>query len=87
MEKLKVANQPCSTITGANGHINERSLADYEEGDENEQQAQMVRQAVLFLRGGKHADDARREVEHQLPAHLKLSRAEVKCSTSKIDCR
>ena len=37
MKKLKVANQRCSTIIGANGHINERSLADYEEGDGNEQ--------------------------------------------------
>jgi len=37
VKKLKAANQPCSTIIGITGHTNDRSLADYEEGDENEQ--------------------------------------------------
>ena len=38
VKKLKAVNQPCSAIIGITGHTNERSLADYEEGDENEQQ-------------------------------------------------
>ena len=37
VKKLKAANQPRSAIIGVTGHTNERSLADYEEGDENEQ--------------------------------------------------
>ena len=35
-EKLKAANQPHSAIIGVTGHTNKRSLADYEEGDDNE---------------------------------------------------
>ena len=34
---MKASNQPRSAIIGVTGHANERSLADYEEGDENEQ--------------------------------------------------
>jgi len=37
VKKLKAANQPHSAIIGVTGHTNERSLADYEEGDKNEQ--------------------------------------------------
>ena len=37
VKKLKAANQPRSATVGVTGHTNERSLADYEEGDENEQ--------------------------------------------------
>ena len=37
VKKLKAANQPCSAIIGVTGHTNKCSLADYEEGDENEQ--------------------------------------------------
>ena len=37
VKKLKAANQPSSPIIGVTGHTNEPSLADYEEGDENEQ--------------------------------------------------
>ena len=38
VKKLKAANQPRSAIIiGVTGHTNEHSLADYEEGDENEQ--------------------------------------------------
>ena len=37
VKKLKAANQPRSAIIGVTGHTNERSLADYEEGDEKEQ--------------------------------------------------
>ena len=37
MKKLKAANQPRSAIIGVTGHTNERSLADYEEGNEKEQ--------------------------------------------------
>ena len=36
MKKLKAANQPQSAIIGVTGHTNKRSLADYEEGDDNE---------------------------------------------------
>ena len=36
VKKLKAANQPCSAIIGVTGHTNEHSLADYEEGNENE---------------------------------------------------
>ncbi|KAK3732358.1 hypothetical protein QZH41_006621 [Actinostola sp. cb2023] len=39
VKKLKAANLPRSAIIGVTGHTNERSLADYEEGDENEQRA------------------------------------------------
>ena len=34
VKKLKASNQPRSTIIGVTGHTSERSLADYEEGDE-----------------------------------------------------
>ncbi|CAH3154921.1 unnamed protein product, partial [Porites lobata] len=37
VKKLKAANQPRSAIIGVTGHTNERSLADYKEGDEKEQ--------------------------------------------------
>ena len=37
VKKLEAANQPQSVIIGVIGHTNERSLADYEEGDEKEQ--------------------------------------------------
>ena len=37
VKKLKDANQPRSAIIGVTDHTNERSLADYEEGDEQEQ--------------------------------------------------
>lgn len=37
MEKLELANQDRSAIFGVKGHINERSLSDYEAGDENQQ--------------------------------------------------
>ena len=37
VKKLKAANQPRSAIIGVTGRTNDRSLADYEEGDENEQ--------------------------------------------------
>ena len=37
VKKLKAANQPTSAIIGVKGHTNERSLADYEVGDEKEQ--------------------------------------------------
>ena len=37
VKKLKAANQPKSAFIGVTGHTNERSLADYEEGDEKEQ--------------------------------------------------
>ena len=37
VKKLKAANQPRSAIIGVTGHTKEGSLADYEEGDENEQ--------------------------------------------------
>ena len=37
VKKLKAANQPRSAIIGVTGHTNERSLADYEEGDEKEE--------------------------------------------------
>lgn len=37
VKKLKAANQPFSAIIGVAGHTNERSLANYEEGYENEQ--------------------------------------------------
>ena len=37
VKKLKAANQLRSAIIGVTGHTNERSLADYEEGDDNEQ--------------------------------------------------
>ena len=37
VKKLKASNQPRSAIIGVTGHTSERSLADYEEGDENEQ--------------------------------------------------
>ena len=37
VKKLKAANQPRSVIISVTGHTNERSLADYEEGDEKEQ--------------------------------------------------
>ena len=37
VKKLKAASQPRSAIIGVTGHTNEGSLADYEEGDENEQ--------------------------------------------------
>ena len=37
VKKFKAANQPRSAIIGVTGHTNERSLAHYEEGDENEQ--------------------------------------------------
>jgi len=38
LKKLKVANQPRSAFIGVTGHTNERSVADYEEGDENHEQ-------------------------------------------------
>ncbi|KAK3737414.1 hypothetical protein QZH41_000672 [Actinostola sp. cb2023] len=37
VKKLKASNQPRSAIIGVTGHTNERSLIDYEEGDEIEQ--------------------------------------------------
>ena len=37
VKKLKAANQPRSAIIGVTGHTNECSLANYEDGDENEQ--------------------------------------------------
>ena len=37
VKKLKASNQPRSAIIGVTGHTSERSLADYEEGDEAEQ--------------------------------------------------
>ena len=37
VKKLKAANQPRSAIIGVTGNTNERSLADYEEGDQNKQ--------------------------------------------------
>ena len=37
VKKLKDATQPRSAIIGVTDHTNERSLADYEEGDEKEQ--------------------------------------------------
>ena len=37
VKKLKAANQSWSAIIDVTGHTNERSLADYEEGDEQEQ--------------------------------------------------
>ena len=37
VKKLKAANQPRSAIIGVTGYTNKRSLADYEEGNENEQ--------------------------------------------------
>jgi len=37
VKKLKASNQPRSAIIGVTGHTSERSLADYEEGDESEQ--------------------------------------------------
>ena len=37
VKKLKTANQPRSAIIGVTVHTNERSLANYEEGDEKEQ--------------------------------------------------
>ena len=37
VKKLKAATQPRPAIIGVTGHTNERSLADYEEGDDNEQ--------------------------------------------------
>ena len=36
VKKLKASNQPRSAIIGVTGHTSERSLADYEEGDEAE---------------------------------------------------
>ena len=37
VKKLKTSNQPRTAIIGVIGHTSERSLADYEEGDEAEQ--------------------------------------------------
>ena len=37
VKKLKASNQPISAIIDVTGHTSERSLADYEEGDEAEQ--------------------------------------------------
>ena len=37
VKKLKASNQPRSAIIAVTGHTSERSLADYEEGDEAEQ--------------------------------------------------
>lgn len=37
VKKLKASNQPRSAIIGVTGHTSERSLANYEEGDEAEQ--------------------------------------------------
>ena len=37
VKKLKASEQPRSAIIGATGHTSERSMADYEEGDESEQ--------------------------------------------------
>ena len=36
-QKLKAANQPRSAIIDVTGHTSQRSLADYQEGDENKQ--------------------------------------------------
>jgi len=71
VKKLKAANQPRAAIIGVTGHTKERSLADYEEGDENEQrlissiissdgQAKTTpssSECWPFLCCGKHADD------------------------------
>ncbi|XP_020616054.1 uncharacterized protein LOC110054063 [Orbicella faveolata] len=38
VKKLKTLNQRRSTIIGVTGHTNERSLADYKQGDEAEKQ-------------------------------------------------
>ena len=41
VKKLKASNQLRSPIIGVTGHTSERSLADYEEGDEAEQRRQI----------------------------------------------
>ena len=38
VQKLKAASQPRSAFIGVTGHTSECSLADYEEGNEKEQQ-------------------------------------------------
>ena len=49
VKKLKAANQPRSAIIGVTGHTNERSLADYEEDDENEQRLISSISAAHFI--------------------------------------
>ena len=57
VKKLKAANQPRSAIIGVTCHTNERPLADYEEGDDNEQRLISLINFLNFLklsRSGKH---------------------------------
>jgi len=61
VKKLKAANQPRSAIIGVTGHTNERSLADYEEGDENEQR---LISSVISSDGQANTSNQRRPLQN-----------------------
>ena len=61
VKKLKAANQPRSAIIGVTGHTNERSLADYEEGDENEQR---LISSIISSDGQASTSNQRRPLEN-----------------------
>ena len=61
VKKLKAANQPRSAIIGVTGHTNERSLADYEEGDENEQR---LISSIISSDGQANTSNQRRPLQN-----------------------
>ena len=56
VKKLKASNQPRSAIIGVTGHTSERSLADYEEGDEAEQREIS---SIISSSGGQQVQNSR----------------------------
>ena len=61
VKKLKAANQPRSAIIGVTGHTNERSLADYEEGDESEQR---LISSIISSDGQANTSNQRRPLQN-----------------------
>jgi len=56
VKKLKASNQPRSAIIGVTGHTSERSLADYEEGDEAEEREIS---SIISSPGGQQVQNSR----------------------------
>jgi len=56
VKKLKASNQPRSAIISVTGHTSERALADYEEGDEAEQQEIS---SIISSSGGQQIQNSR----------------------------
>jgi len=56
VKKLKASNQPRSAIIGVTGHTSERSLPDYEEGDEAEQREIS---SIISSPGGQQVQNSR----------------------------